>query len=60
VRLEESMIILIEIDSSSEYNLEEGTNTDSALPLYILSPPTLPPPFFIPSSTSYLSQHDLH
>jgi len=60
VRLEEGMIILTEIDSSSEYNLEEETNTGSALPLYILSPPILPPPSFIPSSTSYLSQYDLH
>jgi len=64
VRLEESPLILTEIESSSEYESEGETSIGSALSLYMPLPSTpLPPstslsPLLPPSYT--ISQHDLH
>jgi len=41
VKLEESLLTLVEIESSSNYELERKTSISSALFLYISSSPTL-------------------
>jgi len=56
VKLEESPLILTEIDSSLEYNSEKKTSTGFAFHLYTLLLPILSP-------TSYhlnMSQYDLY
>ena len=43
IRLEEGLLTLTKIESSSNYKSEGETSTSFILSLYILSPPTLPP-----------------
>jgi len=48
VGFEEDLLVLIVIDSNSEYKLERETSTGFTLLLYASSPPTpLPPSLFI-------------
>jgi len=58
-----SLLTLTEIESSLKYKSEREASTSSVLPLYVSSPPTLPPlslsPIPINSSLLYnISQHN--